>query len=128
MKKKNPVYRTFIDTSFSAAHQLRGYEGSCGDLHGHTWTVRVEVEMYKLNNLGITIDFRDLEEKTVSLLEKFDHRCMNQISPFDKKNPTAENLASYVYHNVEEFLPDNAKIIQVIVWESENYGVKYSER
>jgi 6-pyruvoyltetrahydropterin/6-carboxytetrahydropterin synthase len=128
MEKKNPVYRTFVETTFSAAHQLRGYEGLCGELHGHTWTVRVEVETARLNNIGMTIDFKDLKKKVDSVVGSFDHRCLNQIKPFEKKNATAENIARYIYREVGKSLPDGVKIFQVIVWESANYGVKYSER
>jgi len=128
MGKEKSVYKTFVETSFSAAHQLRGYEGSCGELHGHTWKVRVEVQTDCLDKIGMTIDFKDLKTKADSVVGRFDHRCLNQISPFDEENPTAENLAKYFYNNMEEILPDNVKILEVIVWESANYGVKYSER
>jgi 6-pyruvoyltetrahydropterin/6-carboxytetrahydropterin synthase len=128
MKKGKPVYRTFVETDFSAAHQLRGYKGRCGELHGHTWTVRVVVETKSLDNIGMTIDFKDLKKKVDFVVGSFDHRCLNQIKPFEKKNPTAENLARYIYREVGKILPDDMKIFEVIVWESANYGVKYSER
>ncbi len=128
MGKEKSVYKTFVDTSFSAAHQLRDYKGSCGELHGHTWKVRIEVETDKLDKLSMTIDFKDLKMKTDAVIGRFDHRCLNQISPFDKKNPTAENIARYVYNEMKELLPNNIRILEVIVWESANYGVKYSER
>ncbi len=128
MDKRKSVYKTFVETSFSAAHQLRGYEGLCGEMHGHTWTVRVVVETDRLDNTGMTIDFKDLKKKVDSIVGSFDHRCINQIKPFEKKNPTAENLAKYFYNKTGALLPDNIKILEVIVWESANYGVKYSER
>jgi len=128
MGNKKSMYKTFVDTTFSAAHQLRNYEGSCGELHGHTWKVRVEVETEGLDNIGMTIDFKDLKEKADSVIGRFDHRCLNQISPFDEENPTAENIAKYVYVEIKELLPDKIEIVEVIVWESANYGVKYSER
>lgn len=127
MEKGKSVYKTFVDTSFSAAHQLRGYKGSCGQLHGHTWKVRVEVETDSLDKAGITIDFKDLKAKADSVIGRFDHRCLNQISPFDKENPTAENLAKCIYAEMKELMPEDIRIVEVIVWESANYGVKYSE-
>jgi 6-pyruvoyltetrahydropterin/6-carboxytetrahydropterin synthase len=128
MGKEKSVYRTFVETSFSSAHQLRGYEGSCGELHGHTWTVRLTVETENLDNIGMTIDFKELKKKLDSVVSSFDHRCINQVSPFDKQNPTAENLAKYFYGRMKELLPANIRIFEVTVWESANYGVKYSER
>jgi len=128
MGNKKSMYKTFVDTNFSAAHQLRNYKGLCGELHGHTWKVRVEVETDWLDDIGMTIDFKDLKQKADSVIGRFDHRCLNQISPFDEENPTAENIAKYVYVEMKELLPDKLDIIEVIVWESANYGVKYSER
>jgi 6-pyruvoyltetrahydropterin/6-carboxytetrahydropterin synthase len=128
MGKQKSIYKTFVDTTFSAAHQLRDYEGSCGEMHGHTWKVRVEVETDILDNIGMTLDFKDLIMKVNSVIKRFDHRCLNQIAPFDKENPTAENIARYVYVEMKKLLPQDIKISEVIVWESANYGVKYSER
>ena len=128
MGKEKPVYKAFVETSFSAAHQLTGYKGSCGDLHGHTWKVRVEVETDRLDKIGMTIDFKDLKIRVDSVIKKFDHCCLNQIEPFDKENPTAENIARYVYNEMKENLPDSINISEVIVWESENYGIRYSEK
>jgi len=128
MGKQKSIYRTFVDTTFSAAHQLRDYKGSCGEMHGHTWKVRVEVETDSLDDIGMTLDFKDLMIKSNSVIKRFDHRCLNQISPFDKENPTAENIARYIYNEVKKNLPEHIKISEVIVWESANYGVKYSER
>jgi len=128
MKQKRSVYKTFIDTTFSAAHQLRDYEGACGQLHGHTWKVRVEVETDYLDKTGMTIDFKDLKERANSVVREFDHRCLNQISPFDTENPTAENLARSIYKKMSGILPDNIVISEVTIWESASCGVKYSER
>jgi 6-pyruvoyltetrahydropterin/6-carboxytetrahydropterin synthase len=128
MGKKNSVYKTFVETNFSAAHQLKGYKGSCGDLHGHTWEVRVEVETDSLDEIGMTIDFKDLKMRLDSIIGKFDHCCLNQIAPFDGENPTAENIARHIYIEIKEILPDNINLSEVVVWESDNYGVRYSEK
>ena len=128
MGKEKPVYKTFVETSFSAAHQLKGYKGLCGELHGHTWTVRVEVETDKLDKIGMTIDFKDLKKKVDSVVREFDHRCINQRKPFITENPTAENLARYIYRKMGKILSEDIKILEVTVLESADYGVKYSEK
>jgi 6-pyruvoyltetrahydropterin/6-carboxytetrahydropterin synthase len=121
------MYRTFIETHFSAAHQLRGYPGHCGRLHGHTWKIRVEVETDKIDGIGISIDFKKLKEITQSCLEPFDHHHINVIPPFDNENPTAENLARHLYREIQKRLPAHIRTVQVIVWESEHYAVGYFE-
>ena len=56
-----------------------------------------------------------------------DHQLINDIAPFDSENPTAENLAKHIYHEVAQKLPDLIEIDEVTVWESENYGIIYKE-
>jgi 6-pyruvoyltetrahydropterin/6-carboxytetrahydropterin synthase len=121
------LYRTFIETHFSAAHELHGYSGHCGRLHGHTWKVRVEVETNHIDEIGISIDFKELKKITDQVLEPFDHHHINEINPFDRENPTAENLSRYLYHEIQKRLPSDIRIIQVTVWESENYAVGYRD-
>lgn len=121
------MYRIFIETHFAASHQLHGYQGLCKDLHGHTWKVRVEVETDKTNEIGISFDFKELKSVTESVIQKLDHVHINEVPPFDKENPTAENLARYIFGEVKKHLPSHVLMNQVVVWESANYAVSYSE-
>jgi 6-pyruvoyltetrahydropterin/6-carboxytetrahydropterin synthase len=121
------VFRTFIETDFAASHQLVGYQGKCKALHGHTWKVRVEVETDQLNDIGISYDFKELKSITKKVIRKIDHKHINEIPPFDTVNPTAENLAKYIYMNVKEKLPKGINMVQVTVWESANYAISYFE-
>lgn len=121
------IYQTFVETHFTSAHKLQGYSGHCGRLHGHTWKVRVEVETATLNSIGLSMDFKELKRLTEIALEKLDHVYLNEIPPFDQKNPTAENLAFFIYHEIKNLLPSEVRLKKVTVWESENYGCSYTE-
>ena len=44
-----------IRRTFSAAHQLKGYDGDCRNLHGHNYSVVVNVAAEKLNGDGIRV-------------------------------------------------------------------------
>lgn len=122
------MYKIFIETHFAASHQLHGYQGPCKALHGHTWKVRVEIETDKINKIGISFDFKELKAITESVIKRLDHRHINDIAPFDKKNPTAENLSQYIHEEVKKNLPIHVRISQVVVWESASYAVSYSEK
>jgi 6-pyruvoyltetrahydropterin/6-carboxytetrahydropterin synthase len=116
-----------VETRFSSAHSIQHYDGPCGELHGHTWKVRVEVLSEKTNQLGLSIDFKDLKKISESVVNRLDHRYINQIKPFDRENPTAENIARYIYQQIEKKLPDGVRLSAVTVWESEATGVTYFE-
>ena len=121
------MYFLSVETSFSAAHQIKGHEGSCKRLHGHNWKVQVEVSAEKLDKLGIAIDFQKLRALTKQVLNILDHQYLNQLSPFKEMNPTAENLASYIYEQIDSKLPGGIKMKQVSLWEGEKYCVQYNK-
>ena len=121
------MFRISVETHFAASHQIYGYEGACGELHGHTWKVEVEVKTDQTDERGISFDFKELKAITESIVQQLDHHHLNEVSPFDRENPTAENLSRYIYEKVSEELPSHINISRVTVWESENYAVSYSE-
>ena len=57
------MYTVTIETEFSAAHIIRGYDGPCAHPHGHNWKVTVEASTDVLDQLGMSVDFYVLEKK-----------------------------------------------------------------
>jgi 6-pyruvoyltetrahydropterin/6-carboxytetrahydropterin synthase len=122
------TYTLKIVIDFAASHILVGHPGKCARLHGHNWKVEVEARARKLDDLGMAIDFQDLKTETRELIETLDHRHLNDLEPFRELNPTAENLASYVYRALSERLNDErVRISAVTIWETERACVRYTE-
>ncbi len=120
------MFELKVVSSFSAAHYLRGYKGKCENLHGHNWKVEVVVSNKELDSIGIVIDFKKLKEAAENVLKEIDHKCLNDISPFDEKNPSSENIAVYVYNRLEEILKDkNCSLRSVSIWEQDNSQAVY---
>ena len=123
------MYTVTIETEFSAAHIIRGYNGPCSRLHGHNWKVTVEAKADVLDHLGMSVDFYVLQKKTEEITAKFDHRDINSIPPFDKElNPTSENIARYIYNELKKLLPSQIKLSFVAIGETGQYTAKYSEQ
>jgi len=121
-------YIVKILTDFSAAHALRDYPGVCSRVHGHNWKVEVEVVATQLDSIGMGIDFRDLKKATRDLIEVLDHRYINDIAPFDKINPTAENISAYFYHGLSTKLNnERTRVKAVTIWETDRASVCYFE-
>jgi 6-pyruvoyltetrahydropterin/6-carboxytetrahydropterin synthase len=117
------MYFLTIKADFSSAHALRGYEGACERLHGHNWLVEATVKTRELGELGMGIDFKLLKNYLRELCDKLDHRYLNEIPPFDRLNPTSENLARYLAEQLQYLLKDETPTVwvwEVTVWESEN--------
>jgi len=124
----NPMYELTIETKFSAAHQLRGYQGRCERLHGHNWRVNVSIEADQLNDIGLAIDFKDLKDATNEFLVQLEHTFLNEVFPFTELNPSSENIAKWLYDALSKKLNDgNLRISAVTVWESDTASATYYE-
>lgn len=128
------MYELTVTKSFSAAHKLDGYKGDCSRLHGHTWFVEAAVKGSQLDELGMLVDFKRIENFLTDITDELDHNCLNELVVFDGstplKNPTAENIARYIYKilssKVSTEFP-NITIVRVTVWESPNSSATYRE-
>lgn len=124
----NPRYTLKILADFASAHTLRNYPGDCSRMHGHNWKVEVEVTATSLNEHEMGMDFKTIKTATRELAKKLDHRYLNDIPPFDVKNPTAENIAQYFYQHLSNTLNmDTARVSAVTLWETERACVRYTE-
>ena len=115
-------------TGFSAAHSLRGYKGKCEHLHGHNWVVLASVQSKELNSLGMVIDFHELDQYIKEILSPLDHKFINEVNPFDKINPSAENIAKFIGDKLKEKLHKinlDYKVSKCEVRESENSFATY---
>ena len=122
------TYTLKIVTDFASAHTLRGYPGACSRMHGHNWKVEVEVLATSLDKVGMGIDFKAIKRSTRQVTDELDHRYLNEIIPFDEINPTAENIAQYVYKGVSELINnDRVRLKAVTLWETERACVRYEE-
>ncbi len=121
-------YTLKICTDFAAAHTLRDYPGDCSRMHGHNWKLEVEMIARELNNVGMGLDFKEIKKATKLVAKELDHRYLNEIKPFDKINPTAENIAAYFYQQLSDRLNTNTITVSaVILWETDRACVKYAE-
>ncbi len=121
------MYELSVEQQFDAAHYLRGYGGKCEALHGHRYRVVVKIKSSQLNDIGIAYDFTELKQHLASILSRFDHTCLNDVPPFDKINPSAENIATTIYNELKPRLAgEPVSISGVEVWESPQSGVVYS--
>ena len=121
------MYNLFVEEHFDAAHQLREYHGKCENLHGHRFKVVVRLEATKLDNNGLAYDFALIKSYLREVLARFDHAFLNDMPPFDKIEPTCENISATLYSELQpHFSQTPAKLVCVEVWESPTSGVAYS--
>ena len=122
------MFELSVEVSFSAAHQLRGYQGKCENMHGHNWKVQVSVMAETLNEIDIAIDFHDLKRLAREVIAPLDHAYLNDIFPFTEKNPSSENMAKWIFDSLKKKITgDNVRVSSVTVWESDTASATYYE-
>jgi len=85
--------------SFDSAHFLPGYDGKCKDLHGHQWTLEVEVEG-KVGTFGMVMDFSYLKQVVnTKVISRLDHRLLNEVVEV----PTAEHILLWIAEQLSQF-------------------------
>lgn len=107
-----------VKDKFQAAHFLKGYEGKCEKIHGHTFYVEVQVRAKSLDKTGIGIDFKLIKQALSELMP--DHSLLNEVYDF---NPSAENLSRHFFNELKKKFP----VKSITVWESEDASATYSE-
>ncbi|HUV56370.1 MAG TPA: 6-carboxytetrahydropterin synthase QueD [Dehalococcoidales bacterium] len=121
------MYQVSVEQHFDAAHFLRGYHGKCEALHGHRFRVVVKVTASQVDDIGMAYDFVELKRHLRDIVSRFDHSCLNDVPPFDRINPSSENIATTICNELHTKLTGApVSISSVEVWESPQSGVAYT--
>lgn len=122
------MYEVFVDETFAAAHNLRNYKGKCENLHGHNYKVRVTLAGPALDSTGLLYDFVHLKRVIQGVIRSLDHQYLNELKPFDVLNPSAENVAKFIYDEASKgfrSVPNGAAISSITVWETDTSAATY---
>jgi len=114
------IFKVF---QINAAHRLSNVppEHKCANLHGHSFRIEVHVRGSVGDKSGWVIDFADIVKAFQPLHDRLDHKLLNDIEGLG--NPTSENIASWLWRNLQPALPLLSKIV---VQESRTSGCVYS--
>lgn len=137
------MYQLTTEHSFDSAHFLAGYDGKCGNLHGHRWRVLLTVQSETLREdqqqKGMCVDFAELKKDLRTELDALDHVLIIEQGSLRESTmkalqeekfqvvempfrPTAENFARYYY---ELFTLKGYPVAKVEVYETPNNSAVY---
>lgn len=137
------MYQLTTEHSFDSAHFLAGYDGKCGNLHGHRWRVLLTVQSETLREYrqqkGMCVDFAELKKDLRTELDALDHVLIIEQGSLRESTmkalqeekfqvvempfrPTAENFARYFY---ELFTLKGYPVAKVEVYETPNNSAVY---
>jgi len=123
-------YVVRVEARFEAAHYLREYRGISEPLHGHSYKVEAELAARGggVDQDAIAVDFVSAKRKLETLAKKLDYGCINDVAPFDRINPSAENIAQWFARELGAAVADeNARVVAVTIWEGPVNSVRYEQ-
>jgi len=121
------MFTISVETGFRASHQLIGPSGSKEPAHRHNWLVTADVSSDSLNAMGVVIDFRRLKAAVDNIVAEFDNKSFSRIDYFRRNNPSAENVARYIYEKLKPKLPKGLKLQNIKVFEKPSCSAEFSE-
>ena len=120
------MYEISVSLHFAAAHHLPEYDGNCGSIHGHNWTVRATAAAEDVDDTGLAIDFRVLKAALAEVLSVLDHRNLNELPEFQECPPTAEYISRWIFEQLEKRLDKpGVRLARIAVGESPGYEAVY---
>ena len=96
------IHKSF---TFDSAHSLPNVPDGhkCKNIHGHTYHLKVFLEGELDPHLGWVMDFGDLKDIVNPLIEKIDHKNLNEINGLE--NPTCEIFSKWIWNELKTDLP-----------------------
>ena len=116
-----------VETRFWASHQLALPDGTKEPMHNHNWSVTAEVASENLNNMAVVMDFDRLKEMLDNIIGQFDNKSIDNGGFFRQNNPSAENVARYIYDELKQKLPQGLKLSSITVVEQPGCSAKFSQ-
>ena len=122
------MFEVTIEQTFAAGHALRNYHGKCENVHGHNYRCQVTMEGQQLDNTGLLVDFVLLKKVVGAVIDRLDHQWLNDFPPFDVLNPSAENIAKFIYDEVIQGIAvPGVRLGYVRLWETDTSYATYRE-
>ncbi len=121
------MFEIQVEHGFAAGHALRGYRGKCENVHGHNYRVLARLQGENLDAIGLLCDFKDIKAWLREIGESLDHQFLNDLEPFQKVNPSAENLARYIFERLQERIRQipGVSLERVTVFETDATSASY---
>jgi 6-pyruvoyltetrahydropterin/6-carboxytetrahydropterin synthase len=125
------MFEVTVEASFSSGHYLRNYHGKCENPHGHNYRALVTLVGESLDDTGLLLDFKELKHVLRPVVEYLDHQMINELEPFTRINPSAENLARYFFDRTNQHVSNlterRVRVERCTIFETDTSAATYRE-
>ncbi|OHB76222.1 MAG: hypothetical protein A2Z25_24565 [Planctomycetes bacterium RBG_16_55_9] len=85
-----------------------------------------DVSSDKLDGMGVVMSFQKLRAVLHETVCDFDHAALDTIGYFRQNNPSAENVAKFVFERLRVKLPEGVRLQNVRVVEEPGCSAEFS--
>ena len=119
------MYTVRVADSFSAAHSLKFSQSKCENLHGHNWKVEIFICGTSLDKSGMLMDFDKLKAILKKIINKLDHKNLDDLRFLRGRSPSSEVIAEYIFSELAPKIHKKLLIKEVRVWENADSCASY---
>lgn len=101
--------------------------GKCNNFHGHNYYIEVTLAGEPDSRSGYVMDLKELKAIIMScIIEKVDHKFLNDVEMFSGIIPTTENMAAVFWKVLSnEIKAPNARLYSIKLFETEKNFVEF---
>jgi len=113
--------------SFINARHFVSFGQKAGPVHAHSWQAQIEVKVPAENTELVA--FAKIFDAIKSVLSPYENVVLNHVPPFNRIQPSTENLALYLYNRLEDSLTAiGLGLGKLSVWETPTRGIEVDQR
>jgi 6-pyruvoyltetrahydropterin/6-carboxytetrahydropterin synthase len=102
------------------------FQASKEPLHRHDWMIVIKVSSEKLDSMGLVMDFGQLKAMVNEITSGLNGARLDDVSYFHRNNSSAENVAKYIFDELEPKLPGGVELRSVKVVEEPGCSARFS--
>lgn len=120
------IYTIKLVYFVNARHYVK-FGQSIGPVHAHSWQAQIEVKVPAESTEVVA--FAKIFEKIKLVFVPYENTVLNDVHPFNKVQPTTENIALYFFNQLEDALAESGlSLDKLAVWETPTKGVEVVSR
>lgn len=121
------MFTITAESYFFAWHTLKFSDGTSEPAHSHNWQAVANLTSEELDEQGMVMDFIELKNTLKDITDPLNGSGIDKLEYFKSNNPTAENVAKYIYQELKGKVPKGVFLKSIRVREHTGCYAEFSE-
>ena len=112
--------------TFVNARHFVSFGKNPGPVHAHSWQIQIDVQVPRKSEL---VGFAKVLDAIKSVFNPYEETLLNKLYPFNKVQPTTENMALFFFNRLDDILKSmDLGLGRLSVWETPTKGIEVNSR